>query len=75
MPIKGIGLLPAHDWKRQFMFIGGQLIAENDPSSLWQASVFVKTTPDKSPRQASQAGGRQAFVAAFTFTYQQNVKN
>jgi hypothetical protein len=50
-------------------------MAENAQSSLWQASVFVKTTPDKSPRQASQAGGRQAFVAAFTFTYQQNVKN
>ena len=27
---------------------------ENDPSSLWQASFYVKTTQDKSPRHAIQ---------------------
>ena len=43
-------------------------------SSLWRASVFVKTSPDKSPRQAIQAGKRQVSFAAF-WSIDDNLRN
>jgi hypothetical protein len=80
-PVKSASLISneifnraGHDAEALLMISGVQFVTETDPSSLWRASVFVKTSPDKSPRLAPHDAALQKMLQASCARHQASSK-